>query len=198
MVVLVKVTLELVPDGLHELQLLLSDASEVGGGVLAGTEVEVVSQVLFDEIGVLLEGDESVVVSVELIEDVGEVLPAGANLDEEAVLVEKSKEILETDLRASPVLGTASGPALEDDLNEVDGEDEGNEIIESHGALTLSVSAEVLHEDVGKFRTIHLKHLLEDVPHFVSLEYQVLVVVIAIEDRFELIDDDSRESLEGI
>jgi hypothetical protein len=93
-----------------------------------------------------LEGDESFVVSVELIEDAGEVLPAGTKLDEEAVFVEKSKDVLKTDLLASSVLGTASGIALEDYLNEIYGKDEGDEIIKSQSSLSLSVN-EILYEE---------------------------------------------------
>jgi hypothetical protein len=58
------------------------------------------------------------------------------------------------------------------------------------------LASTILYEDVGKFRAVNFKHILEDVSHFYRLKNQVLVIIIVIEDRFQLIDDDSGESLD--
>lgn len=103
-IIAIEVTLELIPDGLDKLQLLLSDASQVRR-VLARAEVKPISKVLLHEIRVLSEGDESIMISIQFIEDNLEIFPARPHLDEEGVLCEERAEIIKAYLEICPFLG---------------------------------------------------------------------------------------------
>lgn len=85
-IVLIKVFLELVPNGLHEFQLLFRHSCKVRRRVFAGTKIQSIAEVFLNEISILVESDESVMVGVQFVEDIGEIFLAGSNLDEEAVL----------------------------------------------------------------------------------------------------------------
>ena len=118
-VIPVEIFLELIPDGLHESEFLLTD-SVLLCCVLAGAEIEAVAEIFLDEFCILEEGDESVGVIIKFLENSLKVYSTWLDSDEERLLSEEADEISKTDLDLRPLeIGTA--PALEDNLHEVDG-----------------------------------------------------------------------------
>ena len=207
LVVFIEVDLEFVPDGLDESVLFIGDALRMLGSAVFSRffrlrfspEVKVVAEILPDKINKLLEGDESIVVGVKFLEDEDEVIPARFVLDEVASLSDEGDKLIEGDPFGFPDLAVGGFVSpVEEDLDEVDREDDGDQLVEFDVVFSFLEEGEVVVDDVFYFVGIEGEHFLKDLSDFVDLEHLVFICIVSEEYYPQLIDYDSDESVPGV
>lgn len=112
-------------------------------------EVDVVSEVFFDEVAVLSEGDVSVMVSVKLLENPNKIFSRRFNSDVETRLDNQSHKFLKTDSGFFPnSIVVALVSSLENDFDKIDRKNYGDKLFESDSAVFANLKVEVVEQEV--------------------------------------------------
>jgi hypothetical protein len=107
-------------------------------------EFEIVAKIFLDEGKVLLEADVAVLVGIEQIEDDDEIFAGKFESDEEAAFGDEQDELFKGDSAGSPDLAVGGlVSSVEEDLDEVYGEDDGKKFIEGDAVFLRAEEGEI-------------------------------------------------------
>ena len=93
------------------------------------------------------------------------------------------------------VQGNVREVSFQENLEEIDFKKNSNQFIKLQSFSSLALKVEELTKDVSNFSLIEAEHMNEDGFDFISLKFQIVIVVVFHKDVPELVEEHSDKSV---